>query len=169
MYDENGQRYGFQYKNGSTTAYYYYIYNGQGDVIGILNSSGSLVAEYAYNAWGQHTAIRDGNGNPVSSSNTTHIANLNPFRYRGYYYDTESYFYYLNFRYYDAKTGRFINADEYITTGQGINSTNMFAYCGNNPISNADESGQLFGAIIGVGLVVTGIILACTSSSRVVK
>ena len=141
LYDENGQRYGFQYKNGSTTAYYYYIYNGQGDVIGILNSSGSLVAEYAYNAWGQHTAIRDGNGNPVSSSNTTHIANLNPFRYRGYYYDTESYFYYLNSRYYDAKTGRFINADGQIN--DEILGTNLFAYCSNNPVMLCDPDGHI--------------------------
>ena len=154
MYDKNGQRYGFQYKNGSTTAYYYYIYNGQGDVIGILNSSGSLVAEYAYNAWGQHTAIRDGNGNPVSSSNTTHIANLNPFRYRGYYYDTESYFYYLNSRYYDAKTGRFINADGQIN--DDVLGTNLFAYCSNNPVNRADNEGEfwhiLAGAVVG-GLI----------------
>ena len=167
LYDEAGTRYGFQYKNGSSISYYYYVYNGQGDVIGILNSSGTLVAEYFYDAWGHIFNIKDGSGNLISSSNTTHIANLNPFRYRGYYYDTESGLYYLNSRYYDPYTCRFINADTYASTGQGMNSTNMFAYCGNNPVLNADDSGEFFGAIIGIGLLVTGMILACTSSNKV--
>lgn len=65
----------------------------------------------------------------------------NPFRFRGYYYDSETGLYYLNSRYYDPAIGRFINADVYVTTGQGLVSYNMFAYCLNAPISNKDDQG----------------------------
>ena len=78
------------------------------------------------------------------SSQPNHIANVNPIRYRGYYYDTESGLYYLKSRYYDPVTCRFINADGYISTGQGLLSTNMFAYCGNNPVNHTDSSGMLW-------------------------
>ena len=144
LYDDAGLRYGFQYQNGSTIQYYYYLYNGQGDVTSIVDNTGATVAQYTYNAWGRHTSIRDGNGNAVFSTNTTHIANLNPFRYRGYYFDTESGFYYLNSRYYDSKTGRFINADACASTGQGLLGNNMFAYCGNNPVNRYDVGGMLW-------------------------
>ncbi|MDP4120585.1 MAG: RHS repeat-associated core domain-containing protein [Bacillota bacterium] len=70
------------------------------------------------------------------------MGNLNPFRYRGYFYDTESGLYYLQSRYYDPTTGRFVNADGLIQTGNGLGDKNMFAYCGNNPIMNADPTGE---------------------------
>ena len=108
-----------------------------------MDNTGATVAQYTYNAWGRHTSIRDGNGNAVFSTNTTHIANLNPFRYRGYYFDTESGFYYLNSRYYDSKTGRFINADACASTGQGLLGNNMFAYCLNNPVNMVDADGMM--------------------------
>ena len=73
----------------------------------------------------------------------SHIANVNPIRYRGYYYDVETGFYYLQSRYYDPEVGRFINADEYISTGQGILGHNMFAYCLNNPVNRVDPTGEL--------------------------
>ena len=82
---------------------------------------------------------KDSNGVDVSS-NASHVGNINPLRYRGYYYDSETGFYYLNSRYYDPETGRFINADGYVSTGQGISATNMFAYCENNPVSRAGSS-----------------------------
>ncbi|MBR6666205.1 MAG: RHS repeat-associated core domain-containing protein [Lachnospiraceae bacterium] len=72
------------------------------------------------------------------------MAEANPLRYRGYYYDRETEFYYLNSRYYDPKTGRFINADSYVSTGQGIMGYNMFAYCGNNPVNRSDTEGRLW-------------------------
>ena len=147
LYDESGTRYGFLYKNGSTSSYYYYVYNGQGDVTEIVDSNGNKVAQYTYNAWGLPLSVKDGSGNAVSATNTTHIANLNPFRYRGYYYDNESGFYYLQSRYYDPQTGRFINADGYVSTGQGILGNNMFVYCGNNPVNRADPSGHFWGEI----------------------
>ena len=70
------------------------------------------------------------------------LGQANPFRYRGYYYDTESGFYYLNSRYYDPEIGRFINADGYLSTGVGITGTNMFAYCNNNPVLFEDSNGN---------------------------
>ncbi|MDP4120587.1 MAG: RHS repeat-associated core domain-containing protein [Bacillota bacterium] len=83
---------------------------------------------------------KDANGNTISDP--YNIGNLNPFRYRGYYYDTESGLYYLQSRYYDPITNRFVNADGLIQTGQGLGDKNMFAYCGNNPIMNADPTGE---------------------------
>ena len=71
------------------------------------------------------------------------MAPQNPFRYRGYYYDYETGFYYLNSRYYDPATGRFINADVYISTGKGILGHNMYAYCRNNPVMRYDSSGYV--------------------------
>lgn len=156
LYDEAGTRYGFQYKNGSVIKYYYYLYNGQGDVTEIVDSNGNTVAQYTYNAWGRLLSVKNGIGNAVSASSTTHIANLNPFRYRGYYYDNESGFYYLNSRYYDAKTGRFINADVYASSGQGMLSTNMFAYCLNNPVNMADTDGQMPAFLVGLGAALGG-------------
>ena len=69
------------------------------------------------------------------------IAFINPIRYRGYYYDSETGLYYLKSRYYDPETGRFINADGYASTGQGVLGNNMFAYCNNNPVMYSDPSG----------------------------
>ena len=104
--------------------------------------------------------VTDGTGTDVSS-NASHIANINPLRYRGYYYDTETGFYYLNSRYYDPETGRYINADGYVSTGQGILGNNMFAYCGNNPISRSDPNGNLWrgvaiGAAVGLSAIHKG-------------
>ena len=158
-YDENGLVTGFRY-NG---AEYYYFRNAQNDIIGIVNSSGVVVANYTYDSWGNHIAITDGNGNNVAS-NPNHIANINPFRYRGYYYDSETGLYYLNSRYYDANVGRFLNADGYVSTGQGVTGNNMFAYCGNNPIIRQDPSGQGWGIVFAVVLVI-GLVVSLSGCS----
>ena len=129
LFDENGVRYGFA--RGSLL--YYYVYNAQGDVIKILTSGGETAAWYEYDAW----------GNVVSIGGDANIANLNPIRYRGYYYDAETGFYYLNSRYYDPEICRFINADGYVSTGQGLLGNNMFAYCLNNSVVNEDSSGSI--------------------------
>ena len=112
---------------------YYYVTNLQGDIIAILNDSGTCVAEYSYDAWGNCTVTKD----------TNTIALDNPLRYRGYYYDFDSGLYYLQSRFYDANTGRFINADEPTLIGAngGMVSNNLFAYCDNNPVINIDPSG----------------------------
>ena len=100
-----------------------------------------LVCTYEYDAWGNLTFARDSAGNIITSQN--HIAFLNPIRYRGYYFDNEIGMYYLQSRYYDQSIGRFINADGYITTGQGVLSYNMLAYCLNNPVMMVDNNGCL--------------------------
>lgn len=68
---------------------------------------------------------------------------MNPYKYRGYYYDSEIGLYYLKTRYYDSNTGRFINADSYVSTGQGLTGYNMYAYCNNNPVMNVDPTGEI--------------------------
>ena len=126
------------------TARYTYVKNGLNDIIGILDSSANLVATYKYDAWGN-----------VSVNNLTNdnLGDLNPFRYRGYYYDSETGYYYLNSRYYDPEVKRFINADSYVSTGQGMLGHNMFAYCQSNPVMYVDSTGSrhVMAEIIGGG------------------
>ena len=100
---------GVRYKNGSTTTDYYFVCNWRGDVIRIYDGTGAVVANYNYDAWGGIISVTDANGTAITDS--THIANVNPLRYRGYYYDSETGFYYVSSRYYDPEIGRFINAD----------------------------------------------------------
>ena len=134
LYDANGL-YGFLY-NGTP---HYYVYNGQGDVVRLISASGATEAMYTYDAWGKILSVTDGSGNTISDA--SHIANVNPIRYRGYYYDVETGFYYLQSRYYDPEVGRFINADGLVSTGQGVLGFNMYAYCGNNPVTSLDYTG----------------------------
>ena len=143
VYDENNQPLAMKYNN----TLYYYVLNAQGDVVRIVNSSRSTVASYTYDPWGKI----------ISSSGT--LADINPLRYRGYYYDTETGFYYLQSRYYDPEIGRFINADSYASTdATGLLSTNMFAYCENDPVNKSDPTGEVApiliamagGALVGI-------------------
>ncbi len=128
-YDSDGNVTSFTY-NGTM---YYYIKNLQSDVVKIINQSGTVCASYVYDAW----------GNIQSESGEPNIRRLNPFRYRGYVYDEETGLYYLQSRYYDPLSGRFLNADVYCDTQSGSPlSTNMFAYCENNSIRYVDYSGK---------------------------
>ena len=122
-------------------AEYFYLKNAQGDVTGLVNSSGTQVVAYTYDAW----------GNPLTTTGSMAdtLGKLNPFRYRGYVYDTETGLYYLGSRYYNPETGRFISADGYVSTGQGIAGNNMFAYCGNNPVFRTDKNGDFWNVVIG--------------------
>ena len=113
----------------------------QGDVVRILNEGGAEVAIYTYDAWGKNLQITDGSGNDVSAD-TSHIANINPFRYRGYYYDVETGWYYLNARYYDPNVGRFINADSQLNTSLGVVGANLYVYCLNNSVNMIDVIGK---------------------------
>ena len=144
VYDENGSPIALKYRTNAyaenTFDFFFYEKNLQGDIIGIFNTNGRRVGWYIYDAWGTCSTY-------VASSTSTLEQNIvrsyNPYRYRGYYYDTETQLYYLQSRYYNPTWGRFLNADGYISTGTGILGYNMFAYCNNNPIMNVDPDGNL--------------------------
>ena len=127
-YDSDGSATSFSY-NGTM---YFYVKNLQGDVIRIIDLAGTEVASYVYDAWGN---IKDTKGEPT-------IREINPIRYRGYVYDTETSLYYLQSRYYNPFTGRFLNADDthYIMFPSLM--ANLYTYCDNNAISNTDTNGK---------------------------
>ena len=105
---------------------------------GIVDSNLSTVVEYSYDAWGKLLT--------TTGSKADTIGKLNPFLYRGYYYDTETGLYYLNSRYYDAQTGRFLNADDtgiLLEDQENLTEHNLFAYCLNNPVNMADDDGGI--------------------------
>ena len=166
VYDESGQPFSIRYKSNPTKegVVYYYVLNAQGDVIGLLNASGELVVEYKYDPWGKllETIIGvDETDSKYAAYNNMGLRN--PLRYRGYIYDRDTGLYYLQSRYYDPAIGRFINADTYTTTdADGLLSTNMFAYCENNPVSRSDPNGEMFGALIG-GALLGGVINVATT------
>ena len=141
-YDANGTLYSVKYTltDSSDLMTYYFTHNSRGDIVGIYNGAGQLRAHYEYDAWGNVLSVTDQNGNAITSS--THIGNLNPFRYRGYYLDSETGLYYLMSRYYDPVTHRFVNADGYFQSGENVLDANMCAYCRNNPISFVDPTGK---------------------------
>ena len=140
-FDENGSVCGISYWGPGATAWtkYYFTKNLQGDVTAVYRVEAAnnqiagftKVAAYTYDAW----------GNVLSQSGD--FATINPFRYRGYYYDTETGFYYLQSRYYDPAIGRFVSADSFASTGQSFLGYNMFAYCNNNPVQCKDLTGTI--------------------------
>ena len=147
---------------------YYYKKNLQGDIIGIYDNNLQLITKYTYDAWGNHKISYLDNDifvdfNPANSYNETntslYVALKNPFRYRSYYYDTETGLYYLNSRYYDPEIGRFINIDDIEildTTKDFANGINLYAYCLNNPVNDTDSNGNLSWwqwLLVGIGAV----------------
>lgn len=127
---------------------YYFEKNLFGDIVAILDSDFNVVARYEYDAWGKILSIKDSDGNVITDEN--HIAYLNPFRYRSYYYDNETELYYLNNRYYNPTWGRFLNADSYSVNISNVCDTNMFSYVSNNPISRVDSSGKFWDVVFDV-------------------
>ena len=115
--------------------YYYYLRNGQGDIVKIIDSSGNTVVEYMYDSWGKQLSC--------TGTLATTLGALNPFRYRGYVYDEETQWYYLKSRYYDPETCRFISADVLLSTGQGVIGHNCYAYCLNKPVELMDWGGSV--------------------------
>ena len=114
---------------------YFYLKNIQGDVIAIVNSSGTVVAEYTYDAW----------GNPLSTTGSmaSTLGAVNPLRYHSYVYDTETGLYYLQSRYYSPRICRFVNTDNIISgMGNSVQGANVFAYCLNNPVNMVDHLGN---------------------------
>ena len=147
-YDESGVC-GMNY-NGSE---YYFHKNILGDVLEVYDKYGSLQCRYVYDAWGNHKAFY-ADGTEIASDINT-IGNINPIRYRGYYWDSEFGLYYLQSRYYDPAAGRFISPDDvsYLDP-ESVVGLNLYAYCGNNPVMNVDPNGSFFLTALLVGLIV---------------
>ena len=129
-YDNTGEIIGFTYNDNE----YFYIKNAQDDIVAIADNLGNVISEYAYDPWGAVISVTGSN---------TGIGNINPFRYRSYYYDSEIGMYYLQSRYYDPEICRFINCDDvnYIGFTESEISYNPFAYCENDAVNNKDSSG----------------------------
>ena len=128
-YDADGKVVAVNY-NGN---YYYYLRNAQSDIVKLIDKTGATVVEYTYDSWGKLLS--------TSGSLASTLGKNNPFRYRGYVYDEETGFYYLQSRYYNPEVGRFISSDVLLSTGQGVLGHNAYAYCGNNPVCRSDASG----------------------------
>ncbi|MGN1444176.1 MAG: polymorphic toxin-type HINT domain-containing protein [Acutalibacteraceae bacterium] len=141
-YDVNGNLASIMRVNAAGSTYTaYVICNSRGDVEELRKTDGTVYARYIYDSWGNVLHILDADGNEVTSLNT--LAVQNPFRYRGYYYDSESGLYYLQSRYYDPVTGRFLNADGQLAgVGGEVNGYNLYAYCFNNPVNASDSEGE---------------------------
>ena len=136
-YDSSGNVVSVDYSSngGSTFTTYYYLRNAQNDIVKIIDGNGATVVEYKYDSWGK---VLSTTGSMASTLGTNQ-----PFRYRGYVYDTETGWYYLQSRYYDPSFARFISADVYLSTGQGVLGHNSYAYCLNNPVNMSDPTGCL--------------------------
>ena len=149
-YDSSGEVIGFtRTANGADTEYFY-VKNLQGDILKVITATGTEAAAYTYDAWGKLL------------TSTGDMAEINPLRYRGYYYDAETSLYYLQSRYYDPEVCRFINTDSFATTDiDGVLSANMFAYCENNPVINEDPTGAIaLTTLILIGSAVFGVATA---------
>ncbi len=154
-YDSSGDVIGFTRTANGTDTEYFYVKNLQGDILKVITATGTEAAAYTYDAWGKLL------------TSTGDMADVNPLRYRGYFYDNETGLYYLKSRYYDPEVGRFINPDAYASTGQGILGTNMFTYCRNNPVNLYDPSGTSAAALIAIALVMIAAALSgCGSQPR---
>ena len=173
IYDTQGLA-GVVDKSGSTVKTYFYRKDAQGNIIALLDENGAVVVKYVYNAWGEHKVLgADGTENTSASF----IGNLNPFRYRGYYYDTSLKLYYLVTRYYDPIVGRFISQDSFeYADPDTINGLNLYAYCNNNPVMNVDPTGEFLlsflaalgiAAIIGAAVGVVGMFMGDVITSAI--
>ena len=141
-YDTDGKLVAVSSYNISTEAVniLYAQTNTRGDVIALYDGNGDIRTVYTYDSWGKLISVTDGEGNALGANK---LGSLNSIRYRGYVYDSETGLYYLQSRYYDPETGRFLNADDvdYIGISGTVISFNSFAYCGNNPIMYVDPTG----------------------------
>ncbi|MFR4007796.1 MAG: RHS repeat-associated core domain-containing protein, partial [Christensenellales bacterium] len=146
--------------------YYYYLRNAQSDIVKLIDKTGATVVEYRYDSWGKLLS--------TSGSLASTLGKNNPFRYRGYVYDEETGFYYLQSRYYNPEVGRFISSDVLLSTGQGVLGHNAYAYCLNNPVNMSDNCGSYAEAIkpldgagggsLGIGIGIGSLILAIISA-----
>lgn len=149
LYDEKGTPFSFEYQGKM----YFYQTNLQGDIMGIVDSKGSQVVVYRYDAWGEVLVSSDASG--------FGLAQINPLRYRGYYYDQETGLYYLQTRYYDPKVRRFLNADDasvLTKDPEQLTEKNLYAYCDDNPVMYRDDAGMFVITAARVGLGVLGMV-----------
>ena len=157
LYDENGAPIGLQYRTSDYASgifdFFFFDKNLQGDVIGIYNADGEKICTYTYDAWGIcNIALTSG----TSSLERSIAVTYNPFRYRGYYYDTETGLYYLQSRYYNPEWGRFLNADSCLYSS--MLGFNMFVYCNNNPVNYIDPYGDDATAVLEWWMAIGGAI-----------
>ena len=137
---------------------YAYLYNQQDDVIGLLDSNGTHMVSYTYDAWGK----------PISKTGTlaSTLGTINPFRYRGYVYDEETGLYYLRSRYYNPNLGRFVNADRVFDANDSVTTYNQYAYCDNCPVIYLDSEGRgLFTSLV-IGLVVGALVSGIIEAAK---
>jgi len=128
-YDASGNLFSMN-RNGTE---YYYVRNAQGDITGLIDNAGNLVVSYTYDTWGKLVS--------TTGSLAGTLGVKNPYRYRGYRYDTETGLYYLQSRYYNPEWGRFVNADGITGIEGELLTHNMFAYTLNNPVNMEDPTG----------------------------
>ncbi|MCR5694452.1 MAG: hypothetical protein K6G89_05710 [Clostridia bacterium] len=154
VYDAAGRICGFSYsQNGGNEVLYRYVRNAQGDVTHLVDINGAIVAAYTYDTWGKLISIKNGNGTDITNDASS-IGYINPIRYRGYYYDNETGFYYLQSRYYDPVIGRFLNADSQLNLQDGVIGINFYCYCGNDPVNELDPTGRFGLSITAVCFIV---------------
>lgn len=145
FYDDKGNVFAMKYQNEM----YFYRKNLFGDILGILDSHGTELVKYEYNSWGKLLNLTDYSSNG--------LGRRNPFRFKGYYYDEELGMYYLNSRYYDPETGRFVNADDVSLIGKvpsKLTDKNLYVYCDNNSIIRIDSEGKAWELIAAGGGVI---------------
>ena len=106
---------------------YAYVHNLQGDIVAILDSDGTAVVNYKYDAWGRQIDCTFETGNNEAEA----LSTLNPFRYRGYVYDEETGLYYLRSTYYNSASCRFISEDTLLLSSQKVGMHNLYCYCVN--------------------------------------
>lgn len=153
IYDENGMLFGVVY-NG--TDKYFYVRDVLQNILGIVDSSGNLVVQYTYNAWGQVLDIIDTSLNAIGS--------CNPFRFKGYHYDIETGMFYCQSRYYVPEWGRWLNGDHpYYLNPSNLAEINLFAYCGNDPVQNTDPNGTFWDLLFDLIFIAWDIYNLCTN------
>ena len=151
LYDNEGRSYKLILDLNGTKIHGYFALNLQGDVIAIIDSTGEVAVTYEYDAWGREIA------SSTAGDYGSRLYAENRLKYRGYYYDSETGFYYLNSRYYDPEIGRFLSADniELVLSSQStLSDKNLYAYCDNNPVMRMDADGELWitALVVGAGL-----------------
>ncbi len=161
LYDEYGSLYGFIKDDDEK---FFYIRDRLQNILGIINISGQIVVKYNCDAWGNHEVL-DGNGNKNTSE--TFIGNINPIRYKGYYYDKESNMYYCQSRYYVPEWCRWLNADSIgCLEINRLDGLNLFAYCGNDPVNYKQRPVSLGGTITSSLISVGDCSVSVAGSSR---